>query len=642
MGLNKSHFHPRPRGEMTEDSGYSSFPVSQALSAVADKEVYVLLESNLPDERNRYSYLFLEPVEILECRSSEEIESFFNRVENALDSGFYLAGFLSYELGYFFEPRLYCPVRNDFPLAWLGAFREPIVFDHASGRFSPPWSYPTKVAQDDPGYRVEGLNLNMEKAEYKAAIERIKRYIEQGETYQVNFTLKYKFNFSGSPHALYLALRNNQSVAYSAFIRTGTRQILSLSPELFFRKKWDIVTAKPMKGTAERGRTLTEDQEQAEFLSNDLKNRSENLMIVDLLRNDLGRLAKTGTVKVLRLFTVERYETLFQMTSTIEAQMKDGIKLGELCRALFPCGSVTGAPKLRTMEIIRSLEKEERGVYTGSIGFITPEREAVFNVAIRTVVLEGQKGEMGVGSGIVYDSDPEAEYEECVLKGRFLSQPRPEFYLIETMLWKKESGYYLLDKHLKRLQASAEYFQFRYPGGELEKRLKETEARFNENGSFRVRLLLSKSGVICLEWNKLENSPDSLKLITLSSHRTHSSNPFLFHKTTLRDLYDRELEHAREKGFFEVIFQNEKHELTEGSFTNLFLKKGDRYYTPSLECGLLNGVFRQEFIEKNPSRVSETRLSISDLENADKILVANSVRGLVPVEFKNHARLQEK
>ncbi len=613
---------------------YAPFPIKQALVAAAGPEPCVIFDNNLPDEENRYSYIFRNPVETIECSSPDEIESSFGRMEECLKSGLFLAGFFSYELGYFLEPKLRCEVKGDFPLAWFGAFSDPIIFDHLLGKFSSNFSPPERAALDDRGYSVSNLNLNMEKREYEQAVEKIKRFIERGDTYQVNFTLKYKFNFSGSPLALYLALRNNQSVAYSVLIHTGKWRILSLSPELFFRKKGNNVTAKPMKGTADRGRNIDEDKVQAVFLENDIKNRSENVMIVDLLRNDLGRLARTGSVRVRRLFEVEQYETLFQMTSTIDAEIKSEVKIFDLCQALFPCGSVTGAPKLRTMEIIRELEKEERGVYTGSIGLVSPERDAVFNVAIRTVVLEGGKGEMGVGSGIVYDSDPEAEYDECVLKGRFLSRPMPEFQLIETMMWNKEAGYCLLDRHLERLRQSAGYFHFRCPEEEIRKRLAELESGLNGTGDYRVRLLLSKSGRISLSADVIEHGHQGAKLITLSPHRTDSSNRFLFHKTTMRELYDRELERVRKQGFFDVVFLNEKDELTEGSITNIFLKKNERYYTPAVDCGLLNGVFRRDFIEKHPGTVEECRLTLSDLERADRIFAANSVRGLVPVEYK--------
>lgn len=346
---------------------------------------------------------FENPADIIECHRLSEIEDAFAQMEKALAKGFYLAGFLSYEAGYAFEKIFRDDKKYDFPLLRFGAFVPESL------------TRPTHNLPPSPfGRGVGGEGFSLSFSDYFDSMQKIKKHLTAGNTYQVNYTFKYKFDFRGSPLDLYRKLKIRQPTPYSAFIETKDFSILSLSPELFFQKKGSSIKVKPMKGTIAPGRG------NAGRLKTDPKNRSENIMIVDLLRNDLGRIAKTGTVKTTRLFEVEKLPTLYQMTSTVEAEIPRDIYLYDLFRNIFPSGSVTGAPKISTMRIIRELEKEERKIYTGSIGFITPQRDMVFNVAIRTVLLENNEGEMGIGSGIVYDSDPEKEFEECLLKAKFL------------------------------------------------------------------------------------------------------------------------------------------------------------------------------------------------------------------------------
>ena len=585
--------------------------------------------------------------------------------------GYYLAGWIAYEFGYLLEPTLAsCFARGrQFSPASLVAdffvFQEPHIFDHLDQTFSGAGSWPGAGGSASPagveGYTLANLRLTMQKGAYLEAFARIKDYVADGDTYQVNYTLKYKFDFSGSPLSFYSTLRRNQSVAFGAFIKTGSRRVLSFSPELFFRRQGRTITVRPMKGTLQRGRTVREDEELIALLKNDIKNRSENVMIVDLLRNDLGRLQSLkipGGVTVHSLFDIETYETLHQMTSTIHgnlpADSAENISIAELIRALFPCGSVTGAPKIRTMEIIHELEHEERGIYTGAIGFFAPSGDAVFSVPIRTVVLDGRKGEMGIGSGIVNDSDPEKEWTECQLKGNFLTRPVPVFRLLETMLWLPGEGFWLLDRHLERLAQSARYFLYPLDREAIVTRLQDAAVGFVSSGlPRRVRLTLARDGAIDIidtempqtampviglpQADRRSNAaggPDrSLPEVVFSNKRTDSRNPYLFHKTTLRNLYDDERRHAVAGGFYEVLFCNEKGEVTEGSITNIFIRNGDLYLTPPVDCGLLNGVFRQNFLAANPLQVKETILSRQDIEEADGLYVANSVRGLVAVKL---------
>ena len=484
-------------------------------------------------------------------------------------------------------------------------------------------------------YRIKNLKLNISKKDYLNSIDKIKDFIRAGETYQVNYTMKYKFDFEGSPYKLYQTLRNNQSVSYGAFIKTKDFKVLSFSPELFFRKKGDEISVKPMKGTIERGRNTKEDRINKNKLKFDIKNNAENIMIVDLLRNDLGMVSRTGTVKVPAIFTVEKYETLFQMTSMVRSRLRKNLSLYELFSAIFPSGSVTGAPKIRTMQIIKELEKEERKVYTGAVGFFTPEKRAVFNVAIRTLLLEGKRAEMGIGSGIVYDSDAVSEYEECKLKAEFLVNPRPDFQLIETMLWSKKGGFSLMKEHLKRLKESAIYFNFRYNEKYIKSVLSEAKKQLCPKFLYKIRMLLDKDGDVDIAHQKLASSINrtATKTAIISRYHTSSKNIFLRHKTTNRMLYDAEYKKYKKLGYYDVLFRNEKGEVTEGAISNVFVKIGKFYYTPPLNCGLLNGVYRR-YLLKRKANFREKVLTLNELKNADEIYLVNSVRGINRIDLK--------
>ena len=343
--------------------------------------------------------LFDDPAFIIRCFKLSEVENCFKQMEAALAKGCYLAGFLSYEAGYAFEPCFHNNKAYDFPLVCFGVYR--YHGPHPKDKVDSPRRQPR-------AQRERGEN-------YFSALKRIKRQLAAGNSYQVNYTFKLKFDFKGDPFSLYNELIQRQPTPYSAFIETEDFSVLSLSPELFFHKQGEKIKVKPMKGTLGLGKG------NRQRLRRDPKNRAENLMIVDLLRNDLGRIAKTGSVKTTRLFEIEKHPTLYQMTSTVEAEVPENIDLYHLFKNIFPSGSVTGAPKIRTMQIIRELEKEERKIYTGAIGYITPQKDLLFNVAIRTLLIKGNHGELGIGSGITYASDPQQEWEECRLKARFLT-----------------------------------------------------------------------------------------------------------------------------------------------------------------------------------------------------------------------------
>ena len=628
------------------EQGYPSlspYHLAQFLAVLGREEDCIFLETVRTSEEDHLSILFISCIDRLVCNNAADIDLFFYRIEEYLSRGYYLAGWLAYELGYLLEPSLarnYAP-RGALPLAELLVFPAPHIFNHQDQTFTGRGALPAPDDTPPPapaGFRLKNLRLNQEQHDYQQHIKRIKGYIEAGDTYQVNYTIKYHFDFDGSCEALYQGLRRNQSVSFGAFIKTGGRRILSFSPELFIRKKENMCTVRPMKGTAARGRTIVEDEQIRHGLRQDVKNRSENIMIVDLLRNDLGRLCRMGGVSVRSLFEIETYETLHQMTSTIHGELSSPPSLMDLFRAIFPCGSVTGAPKIRTMEIIRELELEPRGVYTGAIGYISPNGDATFSVPIRTITIDGHRGEMGIGSGIVYDSDPDQEWEECKLKGRFLAHPLQEFQLIETILWQPGQGYWLFDLHLERLADSALYFGFFCDLRRIAGELSFLAEKFDRTTPWRVRLLLAKDGTPTISAASCPaplggDKKESPLKIMLAKKQTSSASPFLFHKTTLRELYEEERKQALAKGYFDVIFQNEKGEVTEGAIANIFIKKGDIFTTPPIECGLLNGVFRRYFIAAHPDQVRIAPLFLDDIMTAEAVYLANSVRGLVKVEL---------
>ena len=410
--------------------------------------------------------------------------------------------------------------------------------------------------------------------------------------------------------------------------------VLSLSPELFFRREGKHMSTRPMKGTAPRGRTPREDARLRTWLAMDEKQRAENLMIVDLLRNDLGRVAKIGSVEVTDLFTVETYRSVHQMTSGISAELRSDMGLKDMLRALFPCGSVTGAPKVRAMEIIHELEPAPRGVYTGAIGHITPSGDAQFNVAIRTVVLDADGGEMGIGSGIVANSKADSEFEECLLKAQFLTRPDAPFALIETLRYERGTGFHLLERHLARLQTSAAYFGYPFAREDVLQAL-DREAALVETPVAMLRFLLAEDGTITVTSTAIQlPTKNTVWRFVISDQRLDEKDPFFYHKTTRRQFYDREMERQKAlTGCDEVVFLNKKGELTEGTRTNLFVELDGRLFTPALTCGLLPGTLREELLDLPRAAASEAVLSPQDLLGAERIYLGNSVRGLVRAEL---------
>ena len=592
----------------------------------------VLLQSSKPSPTERYSWLFLEPQAFLTLDSTTSPEAFFTALEQHQRAGCYVTGYLAYEAGYRLLG-LPTPPAPSYPLAQFGVYRQALRFDHLTNQVE--GSFPGIASlKPVPGVpHLDHLHFGIDGRTYLQRLEQIQAYLNAGDSYQINFTDAYTFDLDGDALELYRRLTHAQRVSYAAFLKLPEIQIACLSPELFFRIDQGVITTRPMKGTLSRGRTLPEDDAQALELATNDKSRAENVMIVDLLRNDLGRVCETGSIRVPALFEVERFESLLQMTSTVQGRLRKDVTLHELFGSLFPCGSVTGAPKRRSMEIIQELEREPRGVYTGAIGFLSPEGDAVFNVAIRTLVMQGRQGRMGAGSGIVHDSVPEAEYAECALKARFLTHTRPSFELFETLRW--EGDYALLHDHLARLEASALYFAYPFSKTAAEQLLLDKAKTFRPETVYRVKLRLSIEGELQAEAQPFSPLLTHPFYVTLSPDRTNSQDPFLYHKTTHRPLYDAAIQQAQEQGLADLLFLNERGELTEGAISNVFIEKDGLLFTPPLTSGVLPGIYRQMLIRTG--KAIEHVLYTKDLLDADTIYLGNALRGLRSVTLKSTA-----
>ena len=587
---------------------------------IASFENFFIWETNRKDKENIYSYYFFKPEGVLKLYNFSYIDEYFKELEKVSEK-YYLACFFSYELGYYLEDKFLTEKNNYiFPLSIFFIYKKPLIYKF------PKFFY---LGDEKSNYIIENLKLNTSKEEYFKNIKLIKNYIKEGDIYQINYTMKYKFKFNGSVIKFYNDLKVKQKVCYNAFLNFDNYNILSISPELFFYKKGNYIMTKPMKGTINRGLNYFDDLEKMNFLRNDIKNRSENLMIVDLIRNDLGKICELGSVKVKKLFEVEKYDTLFQMTSTIEGKLIKDIKIIDIVRSLFPSGSVTGAPKIRAMEIINKVEKEPRHIYTGAIGFFTPDGEAKFNVAIRTILINNNYGEMGIGGGIVYDSDAQSEYEEAKLKANFLiKEIFPDFKIIETILFYNKYEY--LNLHLKRMKFSALYFDFKFPKSSIIKKLKFIKTHLKNNTKYKIRILLSKDGNFEIIYEPVI-LPKTYKLKISEIKINHFDN-FLYHKTTNRVKYENELKKSKEEGFFDVIFVNENNEITEGAISNIYIEKKGIIYTPPVECGLLNGIIRQVLLKKYKNKMKERKLYINDLKEADAVYISNSIIGFRKAE----------
>lgn len=582
---------------------------------------FVLLEDRLSPAGE--ARLFTAPERIITARTPAEAEGALAALEAAQRDGLHLAGFLAYEFGHSLEPRL-AGLRPDGegggPLLWFGAFPAP----RRLARAAVDAAFAARPAPQPLTQVAPGLT----EAAHAAALARVRGYLEAGDAYQVNLTFPIRFRFGGDPLALYAALRAAQPAAHGGIVATGTEILLSVSPELFLEVDGDRAVTRPMKGTAGRGATPAEDAAAAAALRADPKQRAENLMIVDLLRNDLSRVSRVGSVRVPDLFTVETYPTLHTLTSTVTSRLSDGIGAPDILRAMFPCGSVTGAPKIRAMEIIHELEAGPRGGYTGSIGRIDPNGDLAFNVAIRTAVLDAEgRGIYGAGGGIVIDSDPATEYREALLKARVLTDLAADFGLIETFRWTRGGGVLRLDAHLARLSRSAAELGFAFDEEAARARI---AAESFEGPDRRVRLQLARDGHLALTSALLEPVEDRPLRVGLAAARTDAGNPFVRHKTTRRVLWETAFAEAEAAGLDEAILLNREGFVTESARATVFLKRDGVFLTPPLAHGLLPGVLRAALLANGSAR--EAPLRPEDL-SAGLLLLGNSLRGLRAARF---------
>ena len=564
----------------------------------------------LHDARRKQWLRFHEPCEVVRADRVDQVIPGLRHVDRMVrERGLYAAGFISYEAAPAFDVALDVHPLSSFPLLWFGLYSQPEVIQ-----------LPTRDSNSN--YTLGDWSPSVTRQEYDRAIAQVKEHLARGETYQVNYSYRLRAPFSGDAWEFFLRLVRAQQADYTAYVEADEFTICSASPELFFHLEGNQFTGRPMKGTADRGRTLAEDNAMAEWLRYSEKNRAENVMIVDMIRNDVGRVARVGSVRVPSLFDVERYPTLWQMTSTVTATTD--ASLTDLMTALFPCASITGAPKPRTMQIIRRLETTARRIYTGCIGFITPDRKVQFNVAIRTVLIDKKTGqaEYGVGGGIVWDSVTGEEYVECQTKAKVLTAKRTELSLLETMLWTPEEGYFLLSYHRRRLRESAAYFGIPVDMEGVQEGLAAEAASFPSE-PHRVRLLVAQDGRITCQAVPLSGATlPPVARLKLAPTPVDSSDPFLYHKTTHRRVYDAA--RASCPDCDDVLLWNERGEITETCIANVVVELGGELVTPPVECGLLPGTFRTYLLDQG--RVREDIITLDAVKRCTRLYVVNSVR----------------
>ncbi|HSJ50724.1 MAG TPA: aminodeoxychorismate synthase component I [Actinomycetota bacterium] len=570
------------------------------------------------------AFRLAEPVGVLEARRPDEVPGVIESAEAASARGLWVGGFVAYEAAPGLNPDLAVRERTtgdpfaDLPFAWFALFERRQAAE------------PLAPSGADPAAEGSPWAPSVDRDAYDAAVDAIRDLIEAGETYQVNHTIRLRARIAGDDRGFYRDLALSQRGPYAAHLDLGRYRILSASPELFFRIDGDSITTRPMKGTAPRGRWPAEDDEVAARLVASPKDRAENAMIVDLLRNDLGRIARPGTVRVADLFRAERYETVWQLTSTVAAERRPGTSLLDTFRALFPSGSVTGAPKVRTMSVIRDLEDSPRGVYCGAIGYLAPsgsgEPSANFSVAIRTVMFDRRTGtaEYGVGGGITFDSSAEREYAEILAKARVLTAVRPEFELLETMRFEPAEGLRHLAEHLDRLSSSARYFGFRFDPEAVVSELKRAVG--DADAELRVRLSLARDGSVRVDTAPAPAGSNGPVRVALDDEPVDSNDVWLFHKTSRRAPYDRRRE--KRPDVEDVILVNSRGEVTESTIANVAVRLDGRWVTPPVASGLLPGSYRAMLVRDGT--LAEERVTVEQLVAAEEIALVSSTRGWRP------------
>ncbi|MCU0566464.1 MAG: aminodeoxychorismate synthase component I [Oculatellaceae cyanobacterium Prado106] len=570
---------------------------------------FIQVNSVVIHDAQQQQWLFFQhPVSILVADTLQDVSSLLESVQHSVThQGLYAVGFVSYEASPAFDLALKVKSGCQLPLAWFALYAQPETISLPVGEAIAPLVWTPDISRET----------------YQQSFQQIKHAIYQGLTYQVNYSFRLRSPFSQNPWHYFLALTQAQNGRYGAFINTADWSICCASPELFFHQTESQILCMPMKGTSPRGLSSTQDQQWAKALQQSEKNRAENLMIVDMVRNDLGRIARTGTVTVPKLFELEQYPTLWQMTSTVQCQTD--ASLSQIFQALFPCASITGAPKPSTMKLITELERSPRQIYTGTIGFLTPHGTSQFNVAIRTVLIDKQQqqAEYGVGGGIVWDSVEQDEYEECCTKAKILTRSQPSFSLLETLLWTPLEGYFLLDLHLDRLQQSAAYFAFPMERASVNDYLERLAQNLGDRHSpHKVRLLLAPNGDLSSQSDPIAAASAAPVLLNvgLAKSPIQSTNPWLYHKTTARQVYEQ----AALPGYDDVILWNERGEITESCTANLIVEWDGEWYTPPLHCGLLAGTYRAWLLQQG--KVKERVIRVEDLPHCSRLFLVNSVR----------------
>ena len=594
-------------------------------------EVFALLDDARATHEAR-SRLYSGHAGTLTCDDASGWPLLLAALQAALQQGLYAVPLLTYELGAHLQNQPARPV--DGPLAQVLLFSQ---CDHLTGEQVASW-LATRSAGPDQLAGVAGITANVDEAQFVDAIGRIRALIEAGDTYQVNYTYRLRFDAFGPLVALYARLRARQPVPYGALVALPDgRALLSFSPELFVRHEAGMLQARPMKGTARASGNADIDAARARALAQDTKNRAENLMIVDLLRNDLGRVAVTGSVQTPVLFDVQRYGAVLQMTSTVQARLKADAALVDIFDALYPCGSITGAPKRRAMEIIHDLEPAARGVYTGAIGWFDPAPaghafgDFCLSVPIRTLALTApqdgvRRGELGVGAGIVHDSEAHDEFAECQLKAGFLTGLTNDVTLFETLRASREHGCRHVEQHLERLRASCRYFGVPFGPEVAEAALDAACLALPTDEVYRMRLAIDATGALTITSSVLAPLQEPV-MVVLADEPTASSDVFLRHKTSRRSRYDAAWQAAEARGAFDALFFNERGELTEGGRSNVFVRVGDTWITPPLTCGVLPGVMRGVLLAAPAWHAREGVITRAMLDAADDIVVCNALRG---------------
>ena len=556
-------------------------------------------------------YLFTKPIKELKTKNLDQVEALLREVEAYQEKGFYAVGYVSYEAAPAFEKKFAV-----HPAPLLGEYLLYFTIHEEVETLPFPEDYEDV---DLPANWKE----EVEAPAYQEAIETIHHHIRQGDTYQVNYTVQLSQELKSDPFAIYNRLVVEQKAHYNAFIQHDDVSILSISPELFFEQDDRLLTTRPMKGTTRRGLTNQADLQEAAWLKADPKNRAENMMIVDLLRNDMNRISEIGSEQVTRLCQVEQYSTVWQMTSTIESRLRSEIDLVQTFRALFPCGSITGAPKISTMEIIQKTEKAPRGVYCGTIGILLPRGKRIFNVAIRTLQMQGGQAIYGVGGGITWDSKWESEYQETKQKSAVLYRQEPRFELLTTgRIHQGELTF--LEQHLTRLREASRYFAYPYDEAKLLKKLQEELAHLDLNLDYRCRIALQKNGTFHLVITELTDLPASYLQAQLTEQKLDLATPFTYFKTSQRDHLSQS---EREQ-----IFHLPDGTLLETTIGNLVLEIEGQLYTPPAHLPLLDGIYRRHLLETQ--QVEEKLLTLNDLTDADRIYACNALRGLYELDFQ--------